>query len=305
MIPPGRDALHAFVRLVSPDGAVHELVHGDLIGRVWSASLQINDARVSEAHAMVSLREGELQLIGLRGAFAVDGNPVGEVTLTPGLRVLLASGVALQILDVQLPVAVLGLEGPGLPPVMLPGVCALVPGHPIRLCRGTRQDALATIWNDGEDWWIRQGDEGRRLRAGDQLEVGGHSLTTVLIPLGDAGPGPTIARTLSPPLELVVRYDTVHVHREGHAPVMLSGNQARLVSELAACGAPIDWLALARQLWRDDAPAPQLRSRLDVVMSRIRRLLRVQGVRTNLVRTDGAGLVELLLYPDDHLKDES
>lgn len=39
---------------------------GDLIGRLPGAALQIADPRVSEAHAMVSLRAGELVLLALR-----------------------------------------------------------------------------------------------------------------------------------------------------------------------------------------------------------------------------------------------
>lgn len=297
--------MHASVRLRGPEGAEHELVHGDLIGRVWSASLQINDARVSEAHAMVSLREGELHLIGLRGAFAVDGHPLGEVVLRDGLRIVLAPGVELAVLEVRLPPTVLGLQGAGLPPTMLPGVCALVDG-PLRLCRGTRHDALATIWNDGEQWWVRGSGGGERpLEEGDVVPAGPHALTACAIALGTAGPGATLARSLSPPLEIVVRYDTVHVHRAGHAPVTLSGNQARLVSELAACRAPLDWVSLARLLWRDGAEPAQLRSRIDVVTSRIRRALRAHGVRVNLVRADGAGLIELLLYPEDTVRDET
>ena len=37
--------------------------------------LHVDDARVSEAHALVSLRGRELQLLALRGRFAVDSTP--------------------------------------------------------------------------------------------------------------------------------------------------------------------------------------------------------------------------------------
>ena len=78
------------VRVRDSYGVVHELVHGDLIGRVWSAALPINDGRVSEAHAMISLREGELRLLGLRGAFALHGRPTSDLALEAGQRVQLA-----------------------------------------------------------------------------------------------------------------------------------------------------------------------------------------------------------------------
>ena len=53
-------------RVLDHRGAVHELAAGDLIGRLPSSRLRFGDARVSEAHALVSLRGSELKLLGLR-----------------------------------------------------------------------------------------------------------------------------------------------------------------------------------------------------------------------------------------------
>jgi pSer/pThr/pTyr-binding forkhead associated (FHA) protein len=74
------------VRLTLPDGSVRELEHGDLIGRLWSAALVIDDPRISEAHALVSLREGGFWLLSLRRKIAVGGRPVSEVRLEPASR---------------------------------------------------------------------------------------------------------------------------------------------------------------------------------------------------------------------------
>lgn len=71
--------LHASVRLLDPAGREHDVVHGDVVGRLWTAALQLDDGRVSEAHAMVSLREGQLQLLPLRGALAVGGTPQNQI----------------------------------------------------------------------------------------------------------------------------------------------------------------------------------------------------------------------------------
>ncbi len=67
--------MRAFVRFQLPDGTQRDLYPGDIIGRLWSAALHVDDARVSEAHALVSLRGRELQLLALRGRFAVDSTP--------------------------------------------------------------------------------------------------------------------------------------------------------------------------------------------------------------------------------------
>ena len=42
---------------------------------MWSAALHLDDPRVSEAHAMVSIRGSELKLLALRGRFQIDGLP--------------------------------------------------------------------------------------------------------------------------------------------------------------------------------------------------------------------------------------
>jgi len=46
----------ALVWIRLPDGSLVALGHGDFIGRVWTAALVLDDPRVSEGHAMISLR---------------------------------------------------------------------------------------------------------------------------------------------------------------------------------------------------------------------------------------------------------
>ena len=52
--------------VVELDGDRHVLGVGDLIGRLPSAALVVDDPRVSEAHAIVSLRRAALHLLALR-----------------------------------------------------------------------------------------------------------------------------------------------------------------------------------------------------------------------------------------------
>ncbi len=58
-------------RFLAPDGRSELLGPGDIIGRMPTATLTINDPHVSEAHALVSLRGSELKLPGLRGRSSV------------------------------------------------------------------------------------------------------------------------------------------------------------------------------------------------------------------------------------------
>lgn len=300
--------MRAYVRLRGPDGTCYELVHGDLIGRLWSAAMPIDDARVSEAHAMISLREQELRLIALRGAFAVNGRPSNEVALVPGLEILLARGLAIEVEAVHLPATVLALEGQGLPRQMLPGVASITVHPEPRLLAGFHERADAWIWCTGEEnWRIRHpGGEATPLLAGGRVLIGGAPFVAVEVPLAVAGQAATRQQGgVGAPLRIVANFDTVHIHRDGSVVLVLGGVPARIVSELVALGGPSHWSVLAGQLWPREDDADVTRSRLDVNLSRLRRKLREARVRTDLVHTDGAGSVELLLYPHDVVEDRT
>ena len=86
-----------------PDGGRRDLGPGDIIGRMPTAALVLDDARVSEAHALITLRAGELRLLPLRGRCAVDGELVNEATLEPDMVIEPAPGLELLIEDVHLP----------------------------------------------------------------------------------------------------------------------------------------------------------------------------------------------------------
>jgi hypothetical protein len=299
--------MRAYVALRAPDGGIHELVHGDIVGRLWSAAMPLDDARVSEAHAMVSLRERELRLIALRGGLALEGRPVNEVVLRAGVEIMLARGLTLAVQGVHLPGCVLALEGPRLVRQVLPPVASLVVDGGLRLVAGYVEHARAWIWCTGASWRARTWDgPARTLEPGDVLALGGEQVRAVAVPLDDAGqPATRAGGGVEAPLRIEANFDTVHLHREGAAVVVLGGMQARIVSELVALGGPAHWTVLAGLLWPRDPVPETVRSRFDVALSRLRRKLRDARVRTDLVHTDGAGQVELLLYPHDAVEDRT
>ena len=45
------------------------------------------------------------------------------------------------------------------------------------------------------------------------------------------------------PLELILRYDNAHIHREGDQPLALGGISAHILSELADMAQPLSWEA--------------------------------------------------------------
>lgn len=298
--------MHACVHVRLPDGRVEPLVPGDILGRIWNAAVRFDDPHVSEAHAMVSLRGAELQLLALRRRLQVHGKSVDAVTLEPGLRVHLAPAVELVIESVVVPDEVLGLEGDGLAAQALPGTCSLVRAPHLRLAPGAATNALATFWCSGDTWRARVGDgEAFDLRVGSTLVADGVPLRAVAIPLGDAGPGRTRADLFGGPLRVVAWFDTVHIHRAGASPVALSGQLARIVSELVAVGAPVPWQDVAAVLWPAVDDRDVLRRRWDVLLVRLRDRLRDGGVRPDLVRSSRLGLVELVLQDGDTVEDRT
>lgn len=298
--------MRAFVRLSTPRGDC-DLGAGDLIGRLPSAALCIDDPRVSEAHALVTLRRGELHLLSLRRMIAVAGKPLSELRLAPGQRIELAEGVALGVEAVVAPQAVLALRGPGFGQRTLPGVASLAAGPPPSLVARFVPGAAAYVWLTGASCRLRQGGApDRELAPGDRFTVGDHELEVCLLPLGTGAHASTMqGGSVHLPLRLVANYDTVEIHRAGRPTLVLGGLKARLMSELVIYGGPVAWETCARQLWPDGADTLDLRHRWDVALGRLRRQLREAGLRDDLVTADRAGQIQLVLREHDLVEDRT
>ncbi len=297
----------ARARVRGPGPVEHVLHGGDLVGRGPHAALYIDDPRVSEAHAIVSLRAGALHLLSLRRMFAVEGRPVAQVRLVAGLRIEVAEGLVIEVAEVDSPAAVLTVTAPGRLPRPLPPVASLVAGPPPALVPRFVPDAAVHLWAAGDDWRVRAGDEpARALAVGDTFTVGGAPFTIGAVPAGDAGPLVTEpGRGGFDPLRIIASYDRVELHRRQREVVVLGGIGARLISELVACGGPLAWDLLARQLWPEDADHPELRHRWDVALNRLRTRLRDAGVRADLLHSDRSGQVGLVLHAGDEVDDRT
>lgn len=296
--------MHAHVRLLLPDGSLTHLLPGDLIGRTWTAALRLDDPYISEAHAMVSLRGGSLMLLALRGRFLVDGQAVQDVELRAGQELALAPDLTLRVDGVSLPETALAIEGDTLVRQVLTRTCSLRVGPPASLEPGARREADARFWFTGQGWRARVGDEPAvDLEEGRELTIGEQTFRTVSIPLRQADADKTRAG-VDAPLTIRARFDTVHIHRDGQPPVVLTGQLARILSEVATVGVAIEWESLAGEIWSAAADRHVLRRRWDAAMVRLRARLREAGIRPDLVRPSGSGLVELVLGPGDQVVDE-
>ncbi|MCO4772128.1 MAG: FHA domain-containing protein [Deltaproteobacteria bacterium] len=298
--------MQAYVRVSLPDGSTAALSPGDLIGRTRGAALTLDDGRISEAHALVSLRGGELKLLALRGRFAVDGRTVRDVTLNEGLVLELAPDLPLLVLEVSLPDEVLALRGDGLPRQVLSGVGSLHLDPEPRLVPRYEPDAAAHIWDTGSGWTLSvAGSPARGIAKGDTFAIGARRFELTTLSLHKAGGGATRAGSGRPPLSIEARFHSVHIHSEGALVLSLSGIAARIVSELVTFDGPVDWFVLAKQIWREEDQRILLRRRWDVALTRLRTKLRDAGLDTGLVAATRTGLVELVLEPQDTVVDRT
>jgi hypothetical protein len=297
----------SFVDLLLPDGDRVRLSPGAVIGRVSWAEVRFADPRVSEAHAMVSLRGRQLKLLALRRWFEVGGKRCSEVVLAPGQRITLAPEVTLVVEAVSVESRVLALAGIEPEPCELSAsVHSLVEeGEALRLEPGFVPDALAHVCSSTDGWVLRDehGDT-VPLTAGTSCTIGGHEVSVVLVDVGDQGTT-LFTPNASRPLTIVARVDTVHLHAEGHPSRVLTGIAARIISELVLLGGgPVSWAVVAREIWSQDDDR-LLRQNWDRNMRHLRSRLRSLGVRDDLVRPDGKGNTELFLLPGDRAIDET
>jgi hypothetical protein len=293
------------------DGRVVELSHGDLVGRLRVCTLAFNDPRISEAHAMVSLRGDALRLLSLRGRFSVDGVVHADVVLSPGQQLSFApehaGACTAEVLEVVLPDAVLGLSGAGIPVQALLGTTSIVTAPVPSLRSGVVPEAAGWLSFLDDSWWLqRRGDAAPVAVVPDEaFDIDGLRVVPLLLPLTDANTPATHLHIVAQPLKIVARFHSVHVVREGEAPLLLDGVAARIVSELVLLGGPTAWDVVARDIWKDAPALPVLRGRWDAQLSRLRSRLRAAGIRPDLVRSDRHGFVELVLHPDDVVVDEA
>ncbi len=131
-----------FVQFRIPGRGLAELHIHALIGRSPRADLQLNDPRISDIHAMISLRHGQLFLKALGGGLRVADDPrPRELELRPGLEFELGkSGIRLQVVALNLPDTLPSLQVGQQPPVLLGESCWH--WHPSgRLVAGEHPDA--------------------------------------------------------------------------------------------------------------------------------------------------------------------
>lgn len=293
--------------------AVHP---GNFVGRLATATIHIPDPRISEAHALVSLRGNRLRLMALRGKLRVDNEATDSVELVQGIQIALAEGILLFVEDVYVPASTLMLCGAEQGPVeLIAATYSLVQGTGLRpglrLVAEYVDGAPAHLWISAGALWIsRPSAEPEMIAIGRPYIIEGVTLQVISLPL--SGTSDTVSsimraqdRQEEGSLVVTARYTSVHIHRGG-STVVISGRPANLLGELVRFGGkPVPWEVAAREVWGAAQDRMLLRQNLDRTLQRLRERLREAKLREDLVRLDGTGNIELVLHPADRIVDET
>ena len=304
-------ALLPYVIFQLPDGQVIKAPPGALVGRLSTAAVRIDDPRVSEAHALVSLRGSELKLLTLRGGLRVDGEKGDDIVLIPGQRIQLARGVELRVLVVELPsslmaLQIISMDRPfGAPVELTRSVYSIVPQPEPAIEPRFEQSAPAHVWNNSDGWSIRlEGDASEPIVPGASWDVAGFTVLALAIPLPEAGMAETVVSDRGySTLRIIDRDGTIHIHPDGdRESLILNGKPAQIISELAMMEVLAPWYVVAGEIWPRTRDLKILRRNWDQCLNRLRRKLREGNIRDNLVTADGTGNIELFLLPGDTLE---
>lgn len=298
------DSMVPTARLRLPDGRLRDVAAGGIIGRLASAACRLDNPRVSEAHALLSLRDGALNLLALRGGLAVNGSSVREVILRQAMRIEFAEGVAVEVVDLIVPEGVLALrmrDGRTFP--LLGEIWSLLDGPQMEFTSRFVEGAMATMWSTGSGWrWAMSGERPKDLCIGDSLEINGAWMEIVEISLSElVVPETRGAGRLHPPLRLRPTFTSVRLEVEGRPPVIISGVPGRILSELCEFHEPVDWKLVAELVWPDEEDAWRLRRNWDRNLRTLRDKLSASGLRQDLVLLDGFGNVVMHLLDGDAL----
>ncbi len=301
-----------FADLRGPSGHICRVFPGGILGRLVTADFQVSDPKISEAHALLSLRDGVLKLLALRGQISLGAGAVAEIVLAVGQQIFLTDTLSLRVERVELPPWTLVLFGVNDQPQDLSAPISSIIADPreparLRLRASFVKGALAYIWHNGETLCIQIGARGpEELDPGARFQLNGSELYVTCVPRTGA-PNSTSGPFQEPrnaALRIVARLYTVHIHRLNCEPCVLSGKGAQIISELVLFGGkPTPWEVVAREVW-GNLERESLRPAWDQARLRLRRHLRSAGIRDSLVRADGAGQIELVILPGDTVVNE-
>ncbi|MFT5582931.1 MAG: hypothetical protein ACI9VR_000508 [Cognaticolwellia sp.] len=291
---------------VTPSSALLELstggrallFAGDQIGRLRTAHLSIQDPRISEMHAYLSLRDGALHLLRLRGNLSLFGMPVASAALEPGVEVELAEGLSVRVLELHMPQRAAALLIDGVLHPLPGGRCSVIDGN---LVAGTQSGAQLWVWNDGRQWYLQEPGQDPQEMDETERQAAGYTLLFTQLSQAPAQSEQTLGRSTRPALRIQAHFDSVILETVGGKGGRLVGNSARLITLLAELDGPAHWELVAKEIWPRLEDRERLRSRWDRSLWSLRQMLARMELPTDLVQTQG-GQVELVLQSHDTIE---
>jgi len=282
-----------------PSGQRVILGPGDFIGRSEVAALWLDDPRISEAHAMVSLRDGRLKLIALRGRFKHEGEVIKEAALCEGMTLTFAPGIEVVCERVEMPESVLGLRINDEIEVMLTNTMSLYAAEVPELRRCYDPDAAAVFWTTGSMW--RSTLSEHALRVHDRFVLREALIVEVIaIPVERASRSRT-REGLRRPLTFECHRIHVDIGSAGEPPVRISGVPGKILVAVLRRGGVVSCEEVIDEVWAGDHSTQlSLRQRFDTGLRRLRHQLRqVTSDASPLVVLDGTGVISLALAQAD------
>lgn len=230
---------------------------GDLIGRLRTAALHLDDPRVSEAHALLSLRGRSLWLFGLRGGLRVGRTWRHEVELEEGLVLGLADDVDLEVVSVTLPSTVHALRDDQGTVTALdrPEWSVMADGTVVP---GFLREGVAWVWSSAGAWRLQVvgGDSGA-LAADETFVAANRRFTLESEPVAVADVVATVTSGWNvPPFTIDTWEQHTKIVVEGRAEVELTGNGHRILRQAARKteqGGAVHWSEVAEAIWRVNA----------------------------------------------------
>lgn len=275
-----------------PSGRDIRLGSGGVIGRGAWTTLRLDDAEVSEAHALVTRRDARFRLLPLRGAITVNGETVGDAILRPKLEVRLSRNTVLTVRDVVVPTESLALMGIGPDAVLVAECPQSLVGTPPALVAGLRRDALLWLWPDDGTWLARaRGEEPEVVEPGRAWLLGG--VEVVVFGQSTVASAAGTVATRRGPLSVSVEPGLLRLRAEGGTTLSLGGNQAEFLTLLLDRAEPVHWTEIARYFW-PEREQHRWRERFDAMVKGVRAKLREHHLRGDLLWSwDGAYRVAL------------
>ena len=301
----------AYVVFRLPDGRLARVSAGGIIGRSAKAELYLPDPRVSEAHAMVSLRGHRLKLLQLRRPIVIDGESFAQVTLKTGQRITLTRTITITVEHVQLPSHELVLCGVIEQPIPLseeryaivPAGCAEKLERELKHARGPKLElwythadgALASIWSCADGWALSVADcEPDLVRPNSRWIIGGELIRFLLHPRKSSVEPTEIQTINSPKLSLHVNGYRVEFSRDG-TPVCsfieVNGRILREIVRAHADGGSAYWVDVVNAVYGEvnEASYDRRQNSFYKQLQRIRRTLKAHGIPGRIVQTNGRG----------------